>query len=154
MASLQASNSITPMDVNLQKSWPETCKCYNCQNIGHLMNNCLEPCKKHAQNNFSEVDILDLVAKAINTTLNAGEQKGEAKDVMKHQYYYWMAWSSGFGVWGWYRTSPKWSEPEWSRCWLQFMHCTYLLLESRHFGHRFGVQGQDSELNERKRGQG
>ena len=26
-----------------------------------------------------------------------------------------------------------------SRCWLQFVHCTYLLLWSRYFVHRFGV---------------
>ena len=39
----QASDSATPMDVNLQKARPETRKCYNCQKIRHLANNCPEP---------------------------------------------------------------------------------------------------------------
>ena len=41
MASPQASDSATPMDINLQKAQPKTWKCYNCQKITHLPNNCL-----------------------------------------------------------------------------------------------------------------
>ena len=44
--------------------------CYNCQKIGHLAHNCPEPHRQHAQNDISEVDILDLVAKAVNTALD------------------------------------------------------------------------------------
>ena len=75
----QISDSITPMDVDLQKSRPETRKCYNCQKIGHLTHNCPVPHKQCAQNDISEVDISDLVAKAINATLNTREKRGEAK---------------------------------------------------------------------------
>ena len=49
----QASDSTTPMDVDLQKAQPKTRKCYNCQKIGHLANNCLEPHRQQARNNFS-----------------------------------------------------------------------------------------------------
>ena len=71
----QTSDSITPMDVDLQKARPETRKCYNCQKIGHLAHNCPEPRRQRARNDISEVDISDLVAKAVNTTLNARETK-------------------------------------------------------------------------------
>ena len=64
-------DSITPMDIDLQKSQLETCKCYNCQKIGHLAHNCLEPHKQCTWNDISEVDILDLVAKAMNAALDA-----------------------------------------------------------------------------------
>ena len=67
----QTSDSITPVDVDLQKSQLETRKCYNCQKIGHLTNNCLEPHRQCAQNDISDVDISDLVAKAVNATLDA-----------------------------------------------------------------------------------
>ena len=71
------------MDVDLHKSQPETCKCYNCQKIGHLTHNCLEPHRQCAQNNISEVDISDLVAKAVNAALDARETKGKAKEEAK-----------------------------------------------------------------------
>ena len=48
MVSPQALDSTTPMDINLQKAQPETRKCYNCQKIRHLANNCLEPRKQQA----------------------------------------------------------------------------------------------------------
>ena len=67
----QTSDSITPMDVDLQKSQPETRKCYNCQKIGHLAHNFPEPHRQPAQNDISEVDISDLVAKAVNAALDA-----------------------------------------------------------------------------------
>ena len=48
-------------------------ECYNCQKIRHLANNCLEPHKQQAQNDFSEKDISDIIAKAIATALNDRE---------------------------------------------------------------------------------
>ena len=46
------------------------------------MNNCLEPCKQRAQNDFSEKDILDIIAKAIATALDElGDQKEAKVDV-------------------------------------------------------------------------
>ena len=84
-ASPQASDSATPMDVNLQKVRPETWKCYNCQKIGHLMNNCLEPHKQRAQNNFSEKDI-SVITKAIATALNDREKQKEAKMDVKTDF--------------------------------------------------------------------
>ena len=74
------------MDVDLQKARPETRKCYNCQKIGHLTHNCLEPRRQRARNDISEVDILDLVAKAVNTALNARETKGKAKEEAKADF--------------------------------------------------------------------
>ena len=43
------------------------------------MNNCSEPCRQWAQNDFSEKDILGIIAKAIATTLNDREKHEEAK---------------------------------------------------------------------------
>ena len=57
----QTSDSITPMDVDLQKA-------------------------QTAWNDISEVDISDLVAKAINATLNAQETKGKAKEEAKADF--------------------------------------------------------------------
>ena len=83
MVNPQTSDSITPMDVDLQKSQLETLKCYNCQQIGHLAHNFPEPHKQCAQNDISEVDISYLIAKAVNTTLNTQEKKAEAKEEAK-----------------------------------------------------------------------
>ena len=82
----QMLDSITPMDVDLQKARPETRKCYNCQKIGHLAHNCPEPCRQRARNNISEVDISDLVTKAINATLDTRETKGKAKEEAKADF--------------------------------------------------------------------
>ena len=82
----QTSDSITPMDVDLQKSQPETRKCYNYQKIGHLAHNCLEPHSQRAWNDISEVDISDLVAKAVNATFDAQEIKGKAKEEAKADF--------------------------------------------------------------------
>ena len=56
---------------------------YNCQKIGHLAHNCPEPCKQCAWNDVSEVDISDLVTKAINAAFDAQEKRGEAKEEAK-----------------------------------------------------------------------
>ena len=74
------------MDVNLQKARPKTQKCYNCQKIGHLANNCLEPRKQQAQNDFSEKDISDIIAKAIATALDDWEKQKEAKADVKTDF--------------------------------------------------------------------
>ena len=83
MVNPQTSDSITPMDVDLQKAQLETRKCYNCQKIGHLAHNCPEPCRQRAWNDISEVDISDLVAKAVNATLDARETKGKENEQAK-----------------------------------------------------------------------
>ena len=82
----QTLDSITPMDVDLQKSRLETCKCYNCQKIGHLAHNCPEPHRQRARNDITEVDISDLVAKAINATLDTQETKGKVKEEAKADF--------------------------------------------------------------------
>ena len=86
MVSPQASDSITPMEVDLQKSRPKTWKCYNCQKIGHLTNNCTEPRKQHTQNNFLEKDISDIIVKAIATTLDDWEKQKEVKADVKADF--------------------------------------------------------------------
>ena len=75
MVNPQTSDSITLMDVDLQKSQLETHKCYNCQKIRHLTHNCPEPRKQCAWNDISEVDILDLIVKAINAAPDMQEKK-------------------------------------------------------------------------------
>ena len=82
----QASDSATPMAVNLQKARPKTRKGYNCQKIGHLVNNCLEPCKQWAQNEFLEKDISDIITKAIATALNDREKQKEVKADVKTDF--------------------------------------------------------------------
>ena len=82
----QASDSATPMDVDLQKARPETRKCYNCQKIGHLANNCLEPRKQWARHDFLEKDISDIIAKAIATALDDREKQKEAKVDVKMDF--------------------------------------------------------------------
>ena len=86
MASPQALDSATPMDIDLQKAQPETWKCYNCQKIRHLTNNCPEPHKQWAQSDFSEKDILDIIAKAIATALDDREKQKEVKADVKTDF--------------------------------------------------------------------
>ena len=81
-----ALDSATPMDVDLQKAQPKTRKCYNCQKIRHLANNCLEPHKQRARNDFSEKDISDIIAKAIATALNDQEKQKEVKTDVKMDF--------------------------------------------------------------------
>ena len=78
-ASPQALDSVTPMDVDLQKAQPVTQKCYNCQKIRHLTNNFPEPRKQCTQNKFSEKDISDIIAKAVATALDDWEKQKEVK---------------------------------------------------------------------------
>ena len=74
------------MDVDLQKAQPKTQKCYNCQKIGHLTNKFPEPHKQQAQNNFSEKDISDIIAKVIATALDDQEKQKEAKTDVKMDF--------------------------------------------------------------------
>ena len=74
------------MDVDLQKARSETQKCYNCQKIGHLANNCPEPCKQWARNDFSEKDISDIITKAIATALDDREKQKEVKVDVKTDF--------------------------------------------------------------------
>ena len=86
MVSPQASDSATTMNVDLQKAQPETRKCYNCQKIRHLANNCPEPHKQHAQNDFSEKDITDIITKTVATALDDQEKQKEVKADVKTDF--------------------------------------------------------------------
>ena len=51
-----------------------------------LAHNCPEPRRQCARNDISEVDISDLVAKAVNAALNAQETKGKANEETKADF--------------------------------------------------------------------
>ena len=50
------------------------------------MNNCPEPHRQQAQNDFSEKDISDIIAKAIATALDDREKQKEAKADVKMDF--------------------------------------------------------------------
>ena len=68
------------------------------QEIGHLANNCPEPHKQCAWNKFSEKDILDIITKAVATTLDDQEKQKEVKADAKTDF--WLGWQ--------WKTHPTW----------------------------------------------
>ena len=54
--------------------------------MGHLANNCPEPRKQQARNDFSEMDVLNIINKAIATALDEQEKQKEAKTDVKTDF--------------------------------------------------------------------
>ena len=75
-----------PMDVDQHNSHTETHTCYNCHKVGHIAPNCPKPRKQRIRNNAIDVDISDLVAKAVTAALDARDKKGEAMEAVKRDF--------------------------------------------------------------------
>ena len=75
------------MDIGQHKPHFETRTCYNCNKLGHISPNCLEPRKQHVRGAVAEVDIQDLVAKAVSTALDVwNKAKAETKEGEKGDF--------------------------------------------------------------------
>jgi len=74
------------MDVNPHKSCTETHTCYNCHKVGHIALNCPKPQRQCVQNNATDINISDLVAKAVTAALDAWDKKEGAKEQVKGDF--------------------------------------------------------------------
>jgi len=69
------------MDIDQNKHRPETHSCYNCNEKGHLSQQCLKPQKQQVWSvELSETDLKSLVAKAVAAAMDAREVKKKAEE--------------------------------------------------------------------------
>jgi len=75
------------MDVDQNKPHADTHTCYNCQKPGPISPNCPEPQKHHVQGTATEIDIQDIVMKAVVAALGARDNEGtKAKEEAKGDF--------------------------------------------------------------------
>ena len=87
ISSPQTTDTSAPMDIGQCKPHTETRTCYNCNKPGHILPNCLEPRKQRVCRAIMEVDIQDLVAKAVSAALDAWDKaKAETKEEVKGDF--------------------------------------------------------------------
>src|SRR6266481_3487313 len=68
---------ICPKDISQHRPQVETHTCYNCNKPGHISPNCPKPQKQCVQNTGAELDVQDLVAKAVTAALDARDKAKE-----------------------------------------------------------------------------
>ena len=87
ISSPQTTDTPTPMDIGQHRPYIETCTCYNCNKPGHISPNCPEPRKQHMCRAITEVDIQDLIAKAVSATLDVWDKvEAETKEGVKGDF--------------------------------------------------------------------
>ena len=77
----QTPYTSVPMDIDQNKGRSETRSCYNCNEKGHILRQCLKPWKQQIRSTKStELDLKSLVAEAVAAAMDAREIRKKAKE--------------------------------------------------------------------------
>ena len=74
-----------PMDISRNTPWPESYKCFNCSEQGHICPHCPKPRKQQIWSSTSaEVNLKSLVAKAVEAAKDAQEVSKRAEEAKEN----------------------------------------------------------------------
>ena len=77
----QAPDTSVPMDIDQNKGRSETRSCYNCNEKGHILRQCLKPWKQQIRlTESTELNLKSLVAEAVTAAMDARETGKKAKE--------------------------------------------------------------------------